>query len=138
MRKLVACILVVAVLMTCMASVAFAGPQAFNFNLRAVSNGLTGFSGTKGDDEQRYYVTINSVIPETDGAQWTSARFYSVWKSTGDVASDSLMLYPSSLSGSAGYTDDVGAGDSFKLNIKITTPTDYSNVYFLFTGRWNP
>lgn len=35
---------------------ALAGTQAYNFNLRAVSSGLTGFRGSKNDDEARFYV----------------------------------------------------------------------------------
>lgn len=138
MRKLVACILAIAVLMTGMMSVAFAGKQSFDFNLRAVSKGLTGYTGTKGDNEQKYYVTITTVTPETEGATWSTAKFYSVSKATGEIASNSLILTPSKLSGSASYSSTVEEGDSFQLNITITTPTDYSNVYFRFNGRWNP
>lgn len=138
MRKYIACILVVAVLMTSMASVAFAGKQSFDFNLRAVSKGLTGYTGTKGDDDQNYYVTITTVTPETEGATWSTAKFYSVSKTTGDVVSKALTLTPNKLSDSEEYSSTVAEGESFQLNITITTPTEYSNVYFRFKGRWNP
>lgn len=118
---------------------ALAGTQAYNFNLRAVSSGLTGFRGSKNDDEARFYVTQTSATPESayPNATWEKTLYRATWLDSGAVASNTLTL-TSNTSSSASYTDTVDTGDSFKLNLRLRTPTAYENVYFTIKGRWTP
>lgn len=101
---------------------ALAGTQAYNFNLRAVSSGLTGFRGSKNDDEARFYVTQTSATPESayPNATWEKTLYRATWLDSGAVASNTLTL-TSNTSSSASYTDTVDTGDSFKLNLRLRT-----------------
>ena len=137
--RIVAFVMLVVLAVLCCAG-ALAETKAYDFSLRAVSNGLTGYRGTKGDNEARFYVTQTSATPEDTHptATWTKTLYRSVWLDSGDVASNTLTITPSSTSGNASYTDDVGAGDSFKLNIRLRTPAAHENVYFTIKGRWTP
>lgn len=74
---------------------ALAGTQAYNFNLRAVSSGLTGFRGSKNDDEARFYVTQTSATPESayPNATWEKTLYRATWLDSGAVASNTIDTY---------------------------------------------
>lgn len=117
---------------------ALADNKSYSFNLRAVSNGITGYKGSKSDDETNFYVTQTSATPASDisDAGWKTI-YCSVWNSTGVVASNSVTL-ESNTTGHNSYTDSVKKGDTFKLKINLVVPDPYSNVYFTIGGRWTP
>ena len=123
-----------ALLLICLLLSAYALAETITFSFAVVPTSTVydyqvGASGTKGDSEQRFYVTTL-----TNGFSDNRDIYYISCSDSGALISNVITN-----SGRASYNTTAVAGGTYRLAYRTNRKsTDSSTYCCLVTGRWNP